>query len=1038
MAGNIFIKRPKLAIVISLAIILAGLISLTTLPLEEYPSITPPQIVVTATYSGASSDVITSTIAAPVELQLNGIEDMLYMYSESKNGSYKLTLFFEVGSDPDMDLVNVQNQLQLVTPRLPEEVKRYGLTVRKSTGGAGCLLMSLSSPNGTYNSLFLANYATMFIKDELARIKGCGTVSIFGAGDYSMRIWLKPDKMASLGVSTTDINNAITAQNIQSPAGNIGVEPMDEPQVLKFTLRTKGRLKTVEEFENIVVKANVDGSNIKIKDVARVELGAESYSSSVTIGESNAAMISIAQLPEANTIDLVNRVEKKMKELSKKFPSDVEYHVQYDITEFVRESIHEVISAIVLAIILVSAVTYLFLGTARAAFIPFCAIPVSLIGVFIFMALMGFSINLLILFGLVLAVGLVVDDAIVVLENTQRHIQEGKSPKEATEITMQEVFGAVVATSLVLMAVFVPVSFMTGITGQMYRQFAVCIATSIGLSTVVALTLSPALCSIILKSDDEKTDFAFIQKFEDWFNSVREKYLGVVSYFVHAPKKTLLVLLGVVIFICAMFVITPTGFLPDEDRGALFVQVQLPDGATLTRTADVVRNLAEELNQIPGVVSVMQVNGFSGENTAFVVVRLEPWSKRKSAKLSINNIIKQANAITSKYTEANTFVTQPPAISGMGMFGGFEYQLLDKGDRSPEDLYTEAQNFMQEARQNPAFSSLYTSYTASLPQVIVTVEDEKAMAQGVSISEIYSTLAAQFGATYINDFNKFGRVYRVYMQADAPYRSVMGDLSKIYVKNKQGKMVPITSVVKTKNVVGPYLLNRFNMYPSIVINGNPAQGISSGDAMKAMAELSDKILPKDMDYAWSGTSLQEQMSSGQIGPILAMALTFVYLFLVALYESWTLPIAVLLISPVALFGALFFQYVSGLSLDIYAQVGLVMLIGLSTKQAILIVEFAKDAMEKDGLNYIDAALQAAKLRFRAVMMTNIAFILGLLPLVFAKGAGAGSRHSIGVSVFGGMLAVAILGSILVPAFFVLTNLMKEKFYQFVNNRKGNK
>ena len=1038
MAGNLFIKRPKLAIVISLAIILAGLISLTTLPLEEYPSITPPQVVVTATYSGASSDVITSTIAAPVELQLNGIEDMLYMYSESKNGSYKLTLFFEVGSDPDMDLVNVQNQLQLVTPRLPEEVRRYGLSVKKSTGGAGCLLMSLSSPNGTYNSLFLANYATMFIKDELARIKGCGSVSIFGAGDYSMRIWLKPDKMASLGVSTTDINNAVTAQNIQSPAGNIGVEPMDDPQVLKFTLRTKGRLKTVEEFENIVVKANVDGSNVKIKDVARVELGAESYTSSVTIADKSAAMISIAQLPEANTIDLVNRVEKKMKELSKKFPNDIEYHVQYDITEFVRESIHEVISAIVLAIILVSAVTYLFLGTARAAFIPFCAIPVSLIGVFIFMALMGFSINLLILFGLVLAVGLVVDDAIVVLENTQRHIQEGKSPKDATEITMEEVFGAVVATSLVLMAVFVPVSFMTGITGQMYRQFAVCIATSIGLSTIVALTLSPALCSIILKSGDEKTDFEFIQKFEDWFNGVREKYLNLVSYFVHAPKKTLLVLAGVVVFIGAMFVITPTGFLPDEDRGALFVQVQLPDGATLTRTADVVRNLADELTQIPGVVSVMQVNGFSGENTAFVVVRLEPWSKRKSAKLSIDNIIKQANAITSKYTEANTFVTQPPAISGMGMFGGFEYQLLDKGDRSPEELYKEALSFMQEARQNPAFSSLYTSYTASLPQVVVTVEDEKAMAQGVSIAEIYSTLAAQFGATYINDFNKYGRVYRVYMQADAPYRSVMGDLTKIYVKNNQNKMVPISSVVKTENVVGPYLLNRFNMYPSIVINGNPATGVSSGDAMKAMGELSDKILPKDMDYAWSGTSLQEQMSSGQIGPILAMALTFVYLFLVALYESWTLPVAVLLISPVALLGALFFQYVSGLSLDIYAQVGLVMLIGLSTKQAILIVEFAKDAMEKDGMNYIDAALQAARLRFRAVMMTNIAFILGLLPLVFAKGAGAGSRHSIGVSVFGGMLAVAFLGSIMVPAFFVLTNLMKARFYEFIQNIKRKK
>lgn len=1038
MAGNLFIKRPKLAIVISLAIILAGLISLTTLPLEEYPSITPPQVVVTATYSGASSDVITSTIAAPVELQLNGIEDMLYMYSESKNGSYKLTLFFEVGSDPDMALVNVQNQLQLVTPRLPEEVRRYGLSVRKSTGGAGCLLMALTSPNGTYNSLFLANYATMFIKDELARIKGCGSVSIFGAGDYSMRIWLKPDKMASLGVSVTDVNNAVTAQNIQSPAGNIGVEPMDDPQLLKFTLRTKGRLKTVEEFENIVVKSNLDGSNVKIKDIARVELGAENYNSSVTIADKSAAMISIAQLPEANTIDLVNRVEKKMKELSRKFPSDMEYRVQYDITEFVRESIHEVISAIVLAIVLVSIVTYLFLGTARAAFIPFCAIPVSLIGVFIFMALMGFSINLLILFGLVLAVGLVVDDAIVVLENTQRHIQEGKSPREATEITMQEVFGAVVATSLVLMAVFVPVSFMTGITGQMYRQFAVCIATSIGLSTIVALTLSPALCSIILKSGDEKTDFEFIQKFEDWFNGVREKYLHTVAYFVHAPKKTLLVLLGVVLFILFMFKITPTGFLPDEDRGALFVQVQLPDGATLTRTAGVVKNLADELAQIPGVVSVMQVNGFSGENTAFVVVRLEPWSQRKSAKLSINSIMKQANAITSKYTEANTFVTQPPAISGMGMFGGFEYQLLDKGDRSSDELYAQAQELLRVARQDPAFSSLYTSFTSSLPQVIVKVEEEKAMAQGVEVSEIYNTLAAQFGGTYINDFNKYGRVYRVYMQADAPFRAVMGDISKVYVKNKQGKMVPLNAVVTTENIVGPYLLNRFNMYPSIVINGNPANGVSSGDAMKAMTEISDKILPKDMDFAWSGTSLQEQQSAGQIGPVLTMALTFVYLFLVALYESWTLPVAVLLISPVALLGALFFQYVSGLSLDIYAQVGLVMLIGLSTKQAILIVEFAKDAMERDGMNYIDAALQAAKLRFRAVMMTNIAFILGLLPLVFAKGAGAGSRHSIGVSVFGGMLAVAFLGSILVPAFFVLTNLMKQKTGELVKKLRDKK
>ena len=1026
MAENFFVRRPKFAIVISVAIILAGLLCLTTLPLEEYPSITPPQVIVNATYSGANADVITSTIAAPVELQLNGVEDMLYMTSESSNGMYKLTIYFEVGSDPDMNLVNVQNQLQLVTPRLPEEVRRYGLTVRKSTGGGGCLFIGLRSPNGTYNALYLANYASMFIKDELARTKGSAGVAVYGAGDYSMRIWLKPDKMASLGVSTTDVNNAIQSQNIQSPAGNIGVEPMEIPQMMKFTLKTKGRLKTVEEFENIIVKSNRDGSNVKVKDIARVELGAESYSNRSMIEGRESAIIAVTQLPDANTIDLVNRINKKMEVLSKKFPKDMEYHVQYDVTEFVRESIKEVVSAIILAIILVSAVTYLFLGTARAAFIPFCAIPVSLIGVFIFMSGIGFSINLLILFGLVLAVGLVVDDAIVVLENTQRHIQEGLSPKEATNKSMEEVLGAVVATSLVLMAVFVPVSFLGGITGQMYRQFAVCIATSVGLSTIVALTLSPALCSMILKSGEEKADFEFIQKFENWFNKVRDKYLNVVNYFVSQPKKTLRTVLGIVFFILLMFKIIPQGFLPEEDRGAMFMQVQLQDGATLSRSTEVVNKMCQDIMKIEGVHSTLSINGFNGENTALVIVKLDPWHDRKSKKLSINNIMSQANKIASGYTETKTFVSQPPAITGLGMFNGIEYQLLDKGDRSPEQMFEEAQKFMQKAMVDPAFSSVYTAFTASLPQVVVNLNEEKAMAQGVSIAEIYSTLASQFGATYINDFNKYGRVYRVYMQADSPFRDTMDDLNKIFVKNNQGKMVPLTAVITTKDIIAPYELTRFNLYPSITINAATAPGVSSGSGMKAMEKISDKVLPNDMDYAWSGTSFQEKQSSGQLGPILAMALTFVYLFLVALYESWTLPISVMLISPIAISGALLLQYVWGLALDIYAQVGLVMLLGLSTKQAILIVEFAKDAMEKDGAGYIEAAMQAAKLRFRAVMMTNIAFILGLLPLVFAKGAGAGSRHSIGVSVFGGMIAVAFFGSILVPAFFVLLNTIKNE------------
>ncbi len=1036
MAGNLFIKRPKFAIVISLVIILAGLVAIPTLPLEEYPSITPPQVVVNATYSGASSDVVTSTVAAPIELQLNGIEDMIYMSSTSSNGQYQLTLYFEIGSDPDMALVNVQNQLQLVTPRLPDQVKNYGLTVRKSTGGPGVLMIALTSPNHTYNSLYLANYATMYLKDEIARIHGVGTVNVYGAGDYSMRVWLKPDKMASLGVSVADVNSAIQAQNVQTPAGNIGVEPIDVPQMIKFTLRTTGRLKTVEEFENIIIRANPDGSNIKIKDIARVELGAEKYSSMSAVDGNDCAVVMINQLPEANAIELVKNIKKKVSTLSKRFPPDLKYSYQYDQTEFIEESINEVVHAIVLAILLVSIVTYFFLGTARAAFIPFCAIPVSLLGVFIFLVLFGFSINLLILFSLVLAVGLVVDDAIVVLENTQRHIQEGKDPKTATEVTMDEVFGAVVATSLVLMAVFVPVSFMSGITGQMFRQFAICIATSIGLSTIVALTLSPALCSIILKSGDELKENKYIKQFNIWFNELREKYLLAVNYFVSSPKKTILVLLGIVCFILFMAKIIPTGFLPDEDRGALISQVQLPDGATLTRTNEVASELAREFSKIPGVETLLTIVGFNGDNTALLITDLEPWGKRKSSKLQINSIISQINQITSGYTKAIVFTTQPAAIAGMSMFGGFEYQLLDRGDRTPDELYVEAQKLMGAVMKSPKFKSIYTSYTASMPQKIVEVDTEKATAQQVDISEIYNTLAAQFGSTYVNDFNKFGRVYRVYMQADSEYRTVPSDISKIYVKNKVGKMVPITSVIKIKDIIGPYSLTRFNLYQAITLNGSPATNVSSGQAMAEMEKISDEVLPQDMGFEWSGTSLQEQKSSGQIGPILSMALIFVYLFLVALYESWTLPMAVMLIAPVSILGALFFQYIAGLSLDIYAQIGLVMLIGLGTKQAILIVEFAKDAMEKDGLNYHDAAIQAARLRFRAVMMTSIAFLLGLLPLVFAKGAGAGSRHSIGVSVFGGMLAVTAFGSILVPAFFAMISKMKERFYEYLKNRKS--
>ncbi|CDE60860.1 multidrug efflux membrane fusion protein putative [Fusobacterium sp. CAG:439] len=1032
--GNLFIKRPKLAIVISLAIMLAGMLMITALPLEEYPSITPPQVVVTATYAGASSDVVEDTIAAPVEAQLNGVEDMIYMSSTSQNGQYQLTLYFEIGSDPDMAVVNVQNQLQLVTPRLPEEVKRYGLSVKKSTGGPGLMMISVNSPTHTYDSLYIANYASIYIKDELARIKGVGKVAVFGSSDYSMRIWLDATKMANLGVSVSEVNAAIQAQNTQVPAGDLGVEPMKNKQMIKLTMRTKGRLKDVSEFENIIVRSKADGSQIKLKDIARVELGAESYSYFSRIGGKDSAIISISQLPEANAIDLSNKISAKMKELSKSFPQGIEYKIQRDETEFVRESIKEVINAIGLAIVLVGIVTYMFLGSGRAALIPFCAIPVSLIGVFIFMNILGFSINLLILFALVLAVGLVVDDAIVVLENTQRHIQEGKNPVDATEITMKEVFGAVLATSLVLMAVFVPVSFMSGITGQMFRQFALCIASSIGLSTLVALTLAPALCAMILKSGEEKADFEFIQKFDDWFNSIRDKYLEGVKIFINSPMLTISLFAGIVLFTAGMFYLIPKGFLPTEDKGAVFTQIQLPDGSSASRTEMVATEVENRILNIDGVDTTINLVGYSGENTALIVAQLKNWSERKSKDQSMQSILSKIKKEFANYPSATVASFSPPSISGLGMFGGFEYQLLDKGDRSPQELYQEAQKLIAEANKSPDFQMVYTSFTADLPQLLIKVDEDKALAQGVDISEIYSALSGYFGKSYVNDFNKYGRVYRVYLQADSEFREKPADIDKIYVKNKAGTMVPLSAVVTVSNIVGPYSLTRFNMYPSILINGQARNGVSSGQAMSTMENLSAEVLPKDMGYAWSGSSLQEKESSGQIGPILAMSLVFIYLFLVGLYESWMLPIAVLLISPVALVGALFFQYVSGYSLDLYSQIGLVMLIGLSTKQAILIIEFAKDA-HQSGMGIKEAALQAAKLRFRAVMMTNIAFILGLLPLVFAKGAGAASRNSVGMTVFGGMMAVAFIGTFLVPAFFVLVEDLKIYIAQRAKNIK---
>ena len=1029
MANNLFIKRPKFAIVISLVITLAGVISMLSLPLEEYPNITPPQVVVSAQYPGASSDVVESTIAAPVEAQVNGVQNMIYMTSSSQNGMYSLNIFFAIGTDPDMAVINVQNHLQLVTPRLPEDVRRYGLTVKKTTGGPGLLLISISAKNNVYDSLYISNYASIYVKDELARVKGVSDADVFGTEDYSMRVWLNANKMATLGVSTSEVSSAISNQNTQVPAGDIGIEPLKDKQMIKLTLRTKGRLQKAEEFENIIVRSKTDGSQIKLKDIARVELGAENYSFFSRLQGRHVAMISVKQLPEANSIDLAKKLTKRLEILSKDFPPGMEYQIVRDETEFVRESIREVVSAIFLAIALVVAVCYLFLSSFRASLIPFFAIPVSLIGTFIALSAFGFTINLLMLFAMVLAVGLVVDDAIVVLENTQRHIQEGKQPRDATEITMQEVTGAVVATSLVLMAVFVPVAFMPGVTGRMYQQFAVCIAVSIALSTLAALTLAPALCSTILKAKEDFKELEFLVKFDKWFNDIREKYLVGAQYFVDHSKETVILLVSLLVLAGILFKLIPTSFLPDEDKGAIFTQIQLPDGSSASRTDIVAHEVENRINKIKGIKENLTLVGFSGENTAFIVSMLEPWSKRHKASLSAQSILGQLRREFGDYPDAIIASFSPPSIPGLGMFGGFEYQLLDKGNRTPQELYSEMVKLLVATRKDNKLQGVYSQYTADLPQLMVDVNVSKAMAQNVSLSEIYNTLGAQFGRSYINDFNKYGRVFRVLLQGDEDFRAKPQDIDKVFVKNNAGGMVPLTSVVDIKNVTGPYTLTRFNMYKAATLNGSAASGISSGEAMNEMEKLSKEVLPKDMSYEWSGISLQERESGGQIGPILALALIFVYLFLVALYESWTLPLAVMLISPVAIVGALFFQYIAGYALDIYSQIGLIMLIGMSTKQAILIIEFAKEAREKFNMSIQQAAMEAAKLRFRAVMMTAIAFILGVIPLVVATGAGAASRRSVGMTVFGGMIAVAFVGTLLVPAFYVVIEKMKDKFIE---------
>lgn len=1028
MKSDFFIDRPVFSIVISIVIVIVGIIGLTFLPVDQYPDIVPPSVKITASYPGADAQTVTQAVATPIEQEMNGTPGMLYMESTSSNsGGYSATVTFDIDTDPDIAAVDIQNRIKKAESRLPAEVVKNGISVEKQAASR-LMTITLLSNDPKFDEIYLSNYSTLNVLDLLRRIPGVGSVSNVGSRYYAMQIWVQPDKLADMGLTVKDLQNALLDQNRESAAGVLGQAPMDGVDVT-IPITAQGRLSSVDEFEQIVVRANPDGSIIRLKDVARISLEAQSYNTESGINGENAAVMNINMLPGANAIDVAKRVKEEMKEISKNFPEGISYNIPFDATTYISESIYHVYRTLFEALILVIFVVFLSLQSWRATVIPMVAVPISLIGTFGIMLLFGFSLNMLTLLGLILAIGIVVDDAIVVVENVDRVMrQENLSPYEATKKAMSGLGGALIAMSLVLCAVFVPVSFLSGITGQLYRQFTITIVVSVIISTIVALTLSPVMCSLMLRPDTKRKRKIF-RRINIWLSKGNKFYSRIIIKALTRSRR-MFAAFGIIIIAIWMFnTLLPQSFMPQEDQGYFTVELELPEDATIERTRIVTDRAMDYLMKDPDVEYVLNVTGSSprlgtSQARSQLTVILKPWGERKSSNMG--KIMERVRKEFSQYPESKVYLSRPPVIPGLGSTGGFEFALEARGEATYADVQRAADTLLYYARTRPELSSMASSMQNDIPQLYFDVDRDQARLQGVEMSDIFSTMKTFTGSVYVNDFNLFNRIYRVYIQAEAPYRARKDNLGLFYVKGRGGHMIPISSLGNSNYTTGAGTVKRFNMFTSAPITGEAAHGYSSGQAMNAIEQIVEEHLPDNIRIEWSGLSYQEKHASGQTGYVLALAFLFVFLFLASQYESWSIPIAVLLSLPVACLGAYIGIWFFGLENNIYFQIGLVMLIGLAARNAILIVEFAKEETDK-GKDVVSAALTAASLRFRPLVMTSLAFILGLIPLVIASGPGSESRRGIGTGVFVGMVITITIGIIFVPFFFVWIFRAKEFF-----------